>query len=141
MHHNFHPQTSIPQYHKKVEFSSSRQTWISASNLPELLQLKADYPTSHIVAGNTYLGKDTYRDFPLDFQGGVGSCLGTWISASTLPELLQLKADNPTAYIVAGNTYLGMDTFLYRDLPIDFQGGVGSCLGTWISASILPELL
>ena len=48
----------MEHFEKTVQFSSSQQTWISASTLNDLLQLKAKYPNAHIIAGNTYLGKD-----------------------------------------------------------------------------------
>lgn len=42
---------------KQLRFQGERVTWIQASTLQELLDLKAQYPDAKLVVGNTEIGK------------------------------------------------------------------------------------
>lgn len=45
----------VPQ--KQLRFEGERVTWIQASTLKELLDLKAQHPEAKLVVGNTEIGK------------------------------------------------------------------------------------
>lgn len=45
----------VPQ--KQLRFEGERVTWIQASTLTELLDLKAQYPEAKLVVGNTEIGE------------------------------------------------------------------------------------
>lgn len=42
---------------KQLRFEGERVTWIQASTLQELLDLKAQHPDAKLVVGNTEIGK------------------------------------------------------------------------------------
>lgn len=52
---------------KQLRFEGERVTWIQASTLKELLDLKAQHPEAKLVVGNTEIGKGL---------GRPGACLG-----------------------------------------------------------------
>lgn len=52
---------------KQLRFEGERVTWIQASTLKELLDLKAQHPEAKLVVGNTEIGKGL---------GQLGACLG-----------------------------------------------------------------
>ncbi|XP_072047248.1 xanthine dehydrogenase/oxidase-like [Amphiura filiformis] len=118
--------TSVEQFQKTVEFRSERQTWISVSNLNELLQLKAKYPTAHIIAGNTNLGvtKDfrPHQDVVLhtsnikELQVMETNDLGLKVGAMVTMDQLQIFVKTQIASLTEPQTRIlaAIDTMLNR---------------------------
>lgn len=52
---------------KQLRFEGERVTWIQASTLGELLDIKAQHPDAKLVVGNTEIGKAAWG--PLGIAG------------------------------------------------------------------------
>lgn len=58
---------------KQLRFEGERVTWIQASTLKELLDLKAQYPEAKLVVGNTEIGKGLGGPGPVWEPGALES--------------------------------------------------------------------
>lgn len=63
-------------------------TWIQASTLRELLDLKAQHPDAKLVVGNTEIGKGR----------GLGTAGGVWEGFWALPACPRSSLTSPTLY-------------------------------------------